>query len=122
MRVEEMCVRFAWRGQFLQLTGRTQWPDGTGAVRCGFIHALYQEVIKRIAAAQQVRWHQRIGEREEAGYADRAADISGELAVHFERGRDYRRAVRYRRLAGQNALRRSAYREANAHLTGDWSC
>ena len=118
VRVEEVCTRLARRGQFLQLKGQVQWPDGTVAVRCGFVHGLYQEIAyERIGGARQARWHQRIGEREETGYGDRAGAIAPELAVHFERGRDYRRAVRYLRSAGENAVFRSAYREAIAHLT-----
>ncbi len=37
--------------------------------------------------------------------------------MHFERGHDYRRAVQYCEQAGKNAIRRSAHREAVAHLT-----
>jgi DNA-binding winged helix-turn-helix (wHTH) protein/tetratricopeptide (TPR) repeat protein len=118
IRVEEVCTRLSRRGQFLQLKDHTHWPDGTVAVRCGFIHGLYQEVAyERIGVARQARWHQRIGEREEAGYGDRASVIATELAVHFERGRDYPRAVRYLRSAGEKAVLQSAYREAIAHLT-----
>jgi predicted ATPase len=39
------------------------------------------------------------------------------LAVHFERGRDYRRAVQYLQQAAETALRRYAYPEAIARLT-----
>jgi DNA-binding winged helix-turn-helix (wHTH) protein/predicted ATPase len=118
IRVEELCARLARRGQFLQLKGHTQWPDGTVALRCGFIHGLYQEIAyEGIGVAGQTRWHLRIGERVEAAHGDRAGTIATELAVHFERGRDYQRAVRYLRSAGENALLRSAYREAIAHLT-----
>jgi len=117
VRVEEVCARLARRGQFLRLTGHTQWPDGTVAVGCGFIHGLYQEVAyAQIGAARQAQWHRRIGERQEAGYGERAGAIVTDLAVHFERGRDLRRAARYLRSAGENALLRSAYREASAHL------
>jgi predicted ATPase len=38
--------------------------------------------------------------------------------VHFERGRDYPRAARYRQHAADTALGRYAYHEALAHLTG----
>jgi DNA-binding winged helix-turn-helix (wHTH) protein/predicted ATPase len=117
VRVEEVCGRLARRGPFLTQEGRTQWPDGTVTGRCRFRHGLYQEVAyEQIGAARQARWHQRIGEREEAGYGTRAGVIATGLAVHFERGGDARRAVRYLRLAGENALVRSAYREAVAHL------
>src|SRR5581483_5378941 len=39
------------------------------------------------------------------------------LAVHFEQGRDYRKAVQYLQRAGENAVRRSAHREAINLLT-----
>ena len=118
IRVEEVCAGLARRGQFLQLEGPTEWPDGTVALRCGFIHGLYQEIAyERIGVTQRARWHQRIGERVELAHGERAGVIATELAVHFQRGRDYHRAVRYLRLAGENALLRSAYREALAHLT-----
>jgi predicted ATPase len=37
--------------------------------------------------------------------------------MHFERGRDFQRAVRYLQYAGENALQRSAHPEALQHLT-----
>jgi DNA-binding winged helix-turn-helix (wHTH) protein/tetratricopeptide (TPR) repeat protein len=118
IHVEEVCARLARQGQFLQVTGRAEWPDGTVASRCSFIHALHQEVVyERVGAARQAQLHRRIGERHEAGYGHLAPELAAELAVHFERGRDDRRAVRYSRLAGDNALRLAAYREAAAHLT-----
>src|SRR5207249_4800413 len=40
-----------------------------------------------------------------------------ELAMHFERGRDYRRAVQYLQQAAGNAMQRCAYREAIGHLS-----
>jgi predicted ATPase len=58
-----------------------------------------------------------IGQRKEAAYGESAREIAAELAIHFERGRDYRRAAWYRQQAGENALRCSAPQEAVAHLT-----
>ena len=60
---------------------------------------------------------QRIGERIELGYGARAGDIAAQLAVHFEEGRDYPRAVQYRQQASEKAVRRHAYQEAVDHLT-----
>jgi DNA-binding winged helix-turn-helix (wHTH) protein/tetratricopeptide (TPR) repeat protein len=118
VHVEEVCARLARRRQFLLVTGRAEWPDGTVATRCSFVHALHHEVVyERVGAARRAQLHRQIGERHEAGYGDRAAELAAELAVHFERGRDNRRAVHYSRLAGDNALRLSAYREAAVHLT-----
>jgi predicted ATPase len=78
---------------------------------------LYQEVLyDRVLGARRARLHRRIGERGEEGYGERAREIAVELAVHFERGRDYRQAVRYLEQAGENTLQRSAHVEAIRHL------
>src|SRR5215813_5273983 len=116
--VEDRCAALARREQFLQARGTVVWPDGTVAARYGFIHALYQEgVYERVPAGRRVGLHQRIGARQESGYGAQAWEIAAELAVHFERGRDTRRAVQYRWQAGRTALQRSAHREAISHLT-----
>ena len=106
VQVEGRCEELVRRNQFLQARGIEEWPDGTVASRYSFIHALYQEVLYgRVTGARRVRLHQQIGEREEAGYEERAEEIAAALAVHFEHGRDYRRAVQYLRQAGENAIR-----------------
>ncbi len=111
--VEQTCGELARRVQFLQPGGQSVWPDGTLAARYGFIHALYQNVLYyRVTPGRRARLHQRIGLREEAGYGAQAAEIATELAVHFEHGRDYERALNYLRLAGEKAVRRCANREA----------
>ncbi|HJY81218.1 MAG TPA: hypothetical protein VKK81_09060, partial [Candidatus Binatia bacterium] len=116
--VEGRCAELARRGQFLQARGLAEWPDGTVAARYGFIHALYQEVVyEQVPAGRRVHLHRRLGEREEAAYDNRTGEIAAELAVHFERGRDYRRAVHYLQQTGENAARRHAYRETIDHLT-----
>jgi predicted ATPase len=116
--VEEQCEELARREQFLRTRGTSEWPDGMVAARYGFVHALYQEVLyAQISASRRTRLHRQIGEREEIGYGERAREIAAELAVHFERGRDYRKAVQYLQHAGENALRRSANQEAISHLT-----
>src|SRR5262249_19260143 len=115
--VEGRCEQLARRGTVLHGRGTVEWPDGTVAGRYGFLHALYQEVLyTRLPAAQRVRLHQPVGERAEQGYGERAKEIASELAVHFEQGRDYGKAVQYLQQAGENAKRRSAYQEANTHL------
>jgi predicted ATPase len=116
--VEERCEGLARRNQLLQARGTEEWPDGTIAACYGFLHTLYQEVMyERVTAGRRVRLHQRIGEREEQAYGKQAREVAAELAVHFERGRDYRRAVQYLELAGKNALQRSAPQEAISYLS-----
>jgi DNA-binding winged helix-turn-helix (wHTH) protein/predicted ATPase len=118
VHIEELCLRWARRGQFLRSKGKMEWKDGTVGEHCEFIHVLYQQITHdRIGAARQAQLHLRIGERLEIGYAPDPDSIAAELALHFHRGGDYCRAVRYLRSASERAMRRSAYHEAIDHLT-----
>src|SRR5262245_48225920 len=115
---EALCDGLARRGQFLRAAGVAEWPDGTVAGRYAFIHALYQEVLyARIPVAHRIAAHLRTGERLERGHGRRASEIAGELAMHFEHGRDLVRAARYHGQAGETALRQHGYREAVGHVT-----
>jgi predicted ATPase len=115
---ERCCDALARRGQFLRATGAAEWADGTVAGRYGFIHALYRNVLyARISIGHRVGLHLRIGDRLERAYGARADDVAGELAMHFEHGRDFERAVQYRRRAADGALRQHGYREAVTHAT-----
>jgi len=114
---EERLGALARRGSFVRLVEHQRWPDGTKTDGYRFIHALYQNVLyDRLGAARRSRFHLRTGERLEAGYRDRVRDIAAELALHFQRGRDPGRAVRYLGQAGESAIQRSAYIEAIALL------
>ena len=116
--VEAWCEALARRRQFIQTDGSSEWPDGTVAARYRFIHALYQQVVyERAPAGRCASLHRRIGERLEIAYGSHTSELAAELAVHFERGRDYQRAVQYLEYAGKNALARSAYVEATDLLT-----
>jgi predicted ATPase len=103
----------ARRGHFLRADGAVDWPDGTLAARYGFLHSLYQQALhERVPSTRRSNLHQRIGERLEQGYDDLSGTIATELAIHFQEGRDYRRAVRYLVEAGENAVQRGAPEEA----------
>jgi tetratricopeptide (TPR) repeat protein len=111
--VEEGCARLARREQFLRAAGTDVWPDGTVTARYGFRHALYQEgFYARIPAGRRARWHGQIGARLEAGYAEQTRNVAAALAEHFVQGRDYMRAVLYLGQSGEQAMARSAHREA----------
>ncbi len=116
-QAESSCHELARRGQFLRVEGPLEWPDGTPGTRYAFIHSLYQVALyERIGAARRRELHQRIGERLEAGFGARADEIAAELAAHFERSRDARRATRYLAAAASGARRRAAVREAVGYL------
>jgi adenylate cyclase len=88
-------------------------PNGEVVTRYGFVHALYQNVLyESLPQSRRVQLHRRIGAGGEEIYGERVSEIAGELAMHFERGRDYERAAKYLQQAAGNAIRRFAYREA----------
>ena len=102
---------------FLRELAPAQWPDGTVTGNFEFLHALYREVLNsRITPARSAELHRLIGTRLEAGYGARAPEIAAELAMHFERAGDRRRAIVYLGHAGRTDQLRSAHREANTHL------
>jgi len=116
--VERHCDQLAEHQQFLTLCGVEEWPDGTLAARYRFLHALYQQFWhERVSPTQLQRDHFAIGERKERAYGEHAREIATELALHFEQGRDFAKAVCYLQCAGTNALQRSAYQEAIMLLT-----
>jgi DNA-binding winged helix-turn-helix (wHTH) protein len=97
--------------------GTTEWPDGTLTARYRFGHALYrEELYEQIPEARRARLHRHVGERLQEAWGRDSLEIAAALAVHFEEGRDPDNAARYRRMAGERALGRHAYREATQHL------
>ena len=117
-RIEERCEELARHELFLRRVGMEEWPDGTRTASYGFRHTVYQQLwSERVPTQRRQRFHLRIGERQEQSYGSRAGEIAAELAIHFGEGRDYRRAARYHHRAAENALQRSAHREAIDHLS-----
>lgn len=116
VETEGRCAEIAQRGLFLRMEGEALWPDGTVATQYSFRHALYQQVLyQQVPAARRLQLHLRIAAREEAGYGAQAPAIAARLALHFERGRDFARAVTYYQHVAATALHRFAYTEAIAH-------
>ncbi|MDF2747865.1 MAG: uncharacterized protein K0S98_2152, partial [Propionibacteriaceae bacterium] len=81
-----------------------------------FRHSLYQEVTySEVPPPRRRALHQLVGERLEAT-TDDAARSAAELAEHFTRSGDGRRAVRYRLAAAEVAALRNAPAAAIVHL------
>ena len=115
---ERCCAALARRGQFLRATGADEWPDGTVAGRFGFIHAAYRNALyARVPIGHRVGLHLGIGAHLERAHGAHTSEIAGELAMHFENGRDFERGVHHRGQAAEVALRRHAYGEAVNHAT-----
>ncbi len=111
--VEAACDALAKQGLFLNPCGRTNWPDGTVSACYAFVHDLHREILyDRIPPRRRAGLHLRIGVRVEAGYGIQARELAAELAIRFVQGQDVPRAVRYLRYAAEQAVARSAHREA----------
>jgi predicted ATPase len=108
----------AAQGQFIEAIGITDWPDGTLSGHYRFQHPLYFEVLyEQIGDARRAQLHRCVGERLETGYGDQKDGITAALAMHFDRGHDTDRTIRYRKIAAKQALNCYAYPEAVAQLT-----
>jgi tetratricopeptide (TPR) repeat protein len=113
--IEEIFERLAQRRQFLQAVSESQMADGGLTARYSFMHSLYQNVLyQHVPEARRVRLHLLMGEHGERVYGEQAGAVAAELAMHFERGLDYQRSIRYLRQAAENAIRRFANHEAIA--------
>src|SRR4029077_20223849 len=71
----------------------------------------------RLAGSPRTRVPRPIGERGGERDGGAGGEIADELALHFERGRDFSKAIQYRQQAGQKAMQRNAYQEAIIHFT-----
>jgi DNA-binding winged helix-turn-helix (wHTH) protein/tetratricopeptide (TPR) repeat protein len=115
--VEERCAALARQGRFLVVAGPVAGADGTVSAGFRFAHDLYREVLyDRIPAGRRARLHGTVAERLERAYGPAAPAHAADLATRFVEAGDHPRAVRYLQAAADQALGRSALREAIAHL------
>ena len=113
IRVEERLQRLARIHRMVERKGEEELPDRSLAVVYRFVHSLYQEVLYGdLVPSRAQQLHLRAGEALLERYRDQAPRIATALANHFERGRDFSRALEYRVHAGDNAARLYAYAEA----------
>jgi DNA-binding winged helix-turn-helix (wHTH) protein len=110
---EDLCENLARRDHVIRRLDAYQFPDGTISTRYEFVHVIYGEVLYgRQAPGRRAKSHRLIGERLETLYSRRVEEMAAELAHHFEEASDWVRAVKYLRLAAQNAEQRYAHRES----------
>ena len=96
--------------------------NGEAVSRYGFIHALYRNVLyERLSASRCVQLHRRMGEQSERIHGEGAREIAAELAMHFERGANNQKAVKYIQQAANNEIRRFAYRISLCFRVAAWS-
>lgn len=111
--VEQQCAALAERQQFLKAIALRELPNGELTFDYEFRHALYREVLYRhLNPALRVKFHRLLAEGLERLRSTAEPDAAAEIALHFEEGRDYERAVHFLTVAADNATRRYAHREA----------
>jgi predicted ATPase len=83
-----------------------------------FKHALTQEVAyNSVLLGRRKTLHEQTGQALEQLFHGRLEDHYSELAHHYDRSDNTQKAVAYLRLAGEQAVQRSANAEAVAHFT-----
>jgi predicted ATPase/class 3 adenylate cyclase len=101
----------------LQLVEFIYEQPAAGDMKYTFKHALTQEVAyNSILSDRRQLLHERAGTAIEALFAHQLDDHLGELAHHYSRSANLRKAVTYLLRVARQARRRSAFREALIHL------
>ena len=96
-RRSSSCVRDWCSGSsFSRLPGPRDYPCGKTAVEYEFRHWLYRDVLyRRLNPASRVGFHRRLAEGFEALGSMVQSEMAAEIALHFEEGHEYERAVHY---------------------------
>jgi serine/threonine protein kinase/tetratricopeptide (TPR) repeat protein len=116
--LEERMARLEKTHRLITTKGEEELPDGSLATRYRFAHALYQNFLYNdLVNKRRVMLHRQAGEQLLAHYGKRAPQIATQLALHFERGRDFPRAVEFLVHAGDQATRLYGNAEAAEHYT-----
>ena len=117
LALEERLARLERVHRLVETRGEEEWPDGTLAIRYRFAHALYQNLLYGdLVSKRRMVLHRQVGEQLLQHYGEQASRIAAQLAVHFEHGRDFPRAIEYLIRAGDNATRVYAVRRGRETL------
>jgi len=116
--LEERLAHLEKTHRLIETLGEEELPDGALTTRYRFAHALYQNFLYGdLVNKRRILLHRQAGERLLEHYGKRAPQIAAQLALHFERGRDFGKAVEYLIHAGDNATKLFAFAEAASHYT-----
>ena len=118
LALEERCDDLHRVHRLIELRGEEELPDGAMAMRYRFVHALYQnELYAGLVHKRREQLHRKAGEQLLKHYGDQSSRIAAQLALHFERSRDFERAIAYLIEAGSNAAQVYANAEAEEHYS-----
>ena len=116
--LEESLAHIGKTHRLIETIGDEELPDRSLTTRYRFSHALYQNFLYGdLVNKRRVMLHQQAGEQLLSHYGKRAPQIATQLAMHFEQGRDFPRAVGFLIHAGDHAAKLYGYAEAEKHYT-----
>jgi predicted ATPase/predicted Ser/Thr protein kinase len=116
LELEERLAEVEKNYRLIEKMGEEELPDGSLVTRYRFSHALYQNVLYAdLVSKRRMLLHRQAGAKLAAHYGQQSSRIAAQLAVHFERGRDYERAAQHHERAGDNAANLYASAEAAEH-------
>jgi tetratricopeptide (TPR) repeat protein len=116
--LEEQLARLDRVYRLIETRGEDELPDGALATRYRFAHALYQNVLYGdLVSKRRILLHREAGEQLVQHYGKQTPRIAAQLAMHFERGRDFERAIENLIQAGDNAAQLYANDEAEKHYS-----
>jgi len=118
VELEERLDRLARSHHLIEAVGEDEQADGSVAARYRFAHTQYQEVLYAdLPSKRRVLLHRQVGEDLTTRHGAGAPRIAAQLALHFERGRDLAKAIKYLMQAADNAAGLYAYGEAREYLS-----
>jgi serine/threonine protein kinase/tetratricopeptide (TPR) repeat protein len=116
--LEESLARIGKTHRLIETIGDEELPDRSLTTRYRFAHALYQNFLYGdLVNKRRVMLHQQAGEQLLGHYGKRAPQIATQLAMHFEQGRVFPRAIEFLIHAGDHAAKLYGYAEAEKHYT-----
>ena len=95
----------------------TRRVNGTRISRYRFRHILYQIYLyNQLNLVERARLHEQVGNHMEEYYSTMLAEVSIQLAIHFELANSPLKAIHYLNIAGIQATRLSSFEDAIIHL------
>jgi hypothetical protein len=115
LALEERLARLERVHHLIETRDEEELPGGAWATKYRFAHTLYQNILyESLLSKQRILLHRRAGELLAQHYGDQTGRVAASLAIHYERGRDFQRAIQYLMQAAEVAMERYAAAAAEA--------
>ena len=116
--LEERLDRLDKVHRLIQTLGEEELPDRSFTTRYRFAHVLYQnDLYQNLVNKRRVLLHRQTGDLMIRHCGDQAPRFAVQLAMHFERGRDFARAVEFLIHAGDHGRQINANEKGIEHYS-----